>query len=121
METEGHKNRPRPRWREKGRRADFRNGSISEIGQLPGWVRLSLDSGHAATAASCQFRANLGSVASPHHLVGDRQHCCRKFETERRRGSSIEYQLEFGLLLEGDFARRRTSQHLSGHASKAAH
>jgi hypothetical protein len=70
---------------------------------------------------TCLKRANLGSAASPDHFVGDRQHRRWKFETQRCSSLSIEHQLEFGLLLERDFVRLRTSQNLACHVRKAAH
>jgi hypothetical protein len=40
--------------------ADDRFGSVSKVRQLPGQVHLSINSGHAATASACRFRANTG-------------------------------------------------------------
>jgi hypothetical protein len=43
--------------------AHVRSRSISEVGQPPGQVRLSLNSGNAATASACRFRAKHGSYS----------------------------------------------------------
>jgi len=43
-----------------GGTADVADGSFSDFELRPGHVRWSLNSGHAATATACPFRANSG-------------------------------------------------------------
>src|SRR6266576_1873282 len=80
--------------------------SQNRISSLRGYVFcFAPESGHRALQSACLFRANYGSRRLFDHLIGAAEQHRWHFEAKRFGGLEVDDQLEFGLLVNGEFSR----------------
>src|SRR5262245_40786027 len=91
---------------------------ISSVGfglceECPVYSRKRRKSRHSLTSPQCQLRPSCTAAKRLFdHLVGEREQLRRYFE-ERPSGLEINHQLEFGGLLDGQFAGMSAFEHLA--------
>src|SRR4029077_20573255 len=85
---------------------------------LPPTTDMQRPLGHVGFVPTTDSRA-AANASLLDHLVGGGQQCRRKFQSKRSCCFSIEHQLEFGLLVEGNVSRFCTFQYLIRHIREA--
>src|SRR5262245_62848341 len=82
--------------------------------ECPVYSRKRRKSRHSLTSPQCQLRPSCTAAKRLFdHIVGKRQQLRRYFEAERPSGLEINNQLEFGGLLDGQFAGMSAFEHLA--------